>query len=85
MRASNIQMNSTADILTPPTGVVTLRSAIEAANSNIGNNTINSTVPGTYKITLVGTPGEADNAAGEFAIFPNPSSPPNSTLLRCSV
>jgi hypothetical protein len=74
-------VNSTADILAPPAGVVTLRSAIEAANSTAGNNTINLTVPGTYKITLVGTPGEADNAAGEFAIIPNPASPPNSTLL----
>ena len=33
-------------------------------------NTINLTVAGTYKITLPGTPGETDNAAGEFAICP---------------
>ena len=61
-------VNSTADILDPPTGVVTLRSAIEAANATPGGNTINLTVPGTYSIALPGTPGEVDNAAGEFAI-----------------
>jgi Domain of unknown function DUF11 len=61
-------VNSTADILNSPAGVVTLRSAIEAANATPGGNTINLTVPGTYSITLPGTPGEVDNAAGEFAI-----------------
>ncbi len=61
-------VNSTADILNPPAGMVTLRSAIEAANATPGGNTINLTVPGTYSITLRGTPGEVDNAAGEFAI-----------------
>jgi hypothetical protein len=45
-----------------------LRSAISAANANPGGNTINLTVPGTYSITLPGTPGEVDNAAGEFGI-----------------
>src|SRR5579864_7896497 len=63
-------VNSTADILSPPSGVVTLRSAIEAANSTATNSIINLTVSGTYKITLAGTPGEMDNAAGEFAIIP---------------
>ena len=61
-------VNSTADILKPAAGVVTLRSAIEAANDTPGGNTINLTVPGTYSITLPGTPGEVNNAAGEFAI-----------------
>ncbi len=61
-------VNSLADILNPASGVVTLRSAIEAANATPGGNTINLTVPGTYSITLPGTPGEVDNAAGEFAI-----------------
>jgi hypothetical protein len=63
-------VNSLADILTPPSGVVTMRSAIQAANQTPGGNTINLTLPGTYKITLAGTPGETDNAAGEFAILP---------------
>lgn len=63
-------VNSLADILNPGTGVVTLRSAIQAANSTPGGNTINLTVAGTYKITLAGTAGETDNAAGEFAILP---------------
>jgi hypothetical protein len=59
-------VNSTADILNPGPGVVTLRSAIQAANASPGNNTINLTVPGTYAIT---TPGlQTDNTAGEFAI-----------------
>ncbi len=64
-------VNSTADFIgfSPP-GVVTLRSAIQAANTNAdATNTINLTVPGAYRITLAGTPGETDNAAGEFAIF----------------
>ncbi len=67
---STFNVNSTADILNPMTGVVTLRSAIQAANATPGGNTINLTVPGTYQITLPGTPGETDNAAGEFAILP---------------
>src|SRR5438132_3060982 len=73
-------VNSTADILIPPAGVVTLRSAIEAANATPGNNTINLTVAGTYKITLAGT-GEDNNLTGDFDIIPNPLSAPNSTLL----
>ncbi|HEV3438933.1 MAG TPA: choice-of-anchor Q domain-containing protein [Gemmata sp.] len=61
-------VNSTADILDPAAGVVTLRSAIEAANATPGGNTINLTVAGNYMITLPGTPGEVNNASGEFAI-----------------
>jgi hypothetical protein len=49
---------------------ITLRSAIQAANANTGGNTINLTVPGTYAITQLGTPGETDNLKGEFSIFP---------------
>src|SRR6516162_7309801 len=50
----------------------TLRSAVQAANGNsgAGGNTINLTLPGTYKITLIGSPGETDNLNGEFSIFP---------------
>jgi hypothetical protein len=62
-------VNSTADIFNPAPGVVTLRSAIEAANVTPGGNTINLTVPGVYSIALPGTPGEVDNEAGEFAIL----------------
>jgi hypothetical protein len=70
-----IDVNTTADIplnqLQP--GQVTLRDAIQIANQNVANgqlvNTINLTVPGTYQISLAGTPGEIDNQAGEFAIF----------------
>jgi len=64
-------VNSTADILNPPAGVLTLRRAIQLANAAAGNKIINLTVAGTYQITLVGTPGETDNAAGEFAILPS--------------
>jgi hypothetical protein len=78
-------VNSLADILSPPTGVVTLRSAIEAANATPGNNTINLTIPGTYKITIPpaqpdDTPATENNATGDFDIIPNPASPPKSTL-----
>jgi hypothetical protein len=74
-------VNSLADILNPPSGVVTLRSAIQSANTTSGPNTINLTLAGTYQITLVGTPGETDNAAGEFAIF---SSGGNLTIQNTS-
>src|SRR5262249_17684035 len=67
---STFNVNSTADILNPSAGIVTLRSAIQAANHTPGGNTINLTVPGTYKIALPGTAGETDNVAGEFAILP---------------
>jgi hypothetical protein len=68
-------VNSLADILNPGAGIVTLRSAIQAANSNgDATNVINLTRPGTYQITLAGTAGETDNAAGEFAILPHAGS-----------
>ncbi len=58
-------VNSFADLLSPPAGTVTLRSAIQAANTTPGPNTINLPFAGTYKITTLGA--AADNAAGEFA------------------
>src|SRR5262245_31176248 len=62
-------VNSTADILHPPPGIVTLRSAIEAANANPGFDFIQLTVGGTYKITIPGS-GEDNNARGDFDILP---------------
>jgi hypothetical protein len=62
-------VNSLADVLNPGPGTVTLRSAIQAADTNgQASNTIYLTLPGTYRITLPGTAQETDNAAGEFAI-----------------
>ncbi len=49
---ATFNVNSTADVLNPATGTVTLRSAIQAANNTAGDNTINLTVAGTYQITL---------------------------------
>jgi hypothetical protein len=63
------------------TTMVTLRSAIEAANATPGGNTIDLSVAGTYSITLAGTPGEVDNLAGEFAIS---SAGGNMTILNTS-
>ena len=73
-------VNSLADMLTPTGGAVTLRSALQAANTTPGNNTINLTVPGVYKITTVGTGNETDNAAGELAYKGNG----NLTILNTS-
>jgi hypothetical protein len=64
-------VNSLADILNPPRGVVTLRSALAAANRTAGSNIINLAVPGTYQVSLAG---------GSFDIMPNPASPAGSTL-----
>jgi predicted outer membrane repeat protein len=72
-------VNSLADVLSPPDTVVTLRSAIEMANATPGSNTINLTVAGTYKITLPGA-GEDNNATGDFDVIPNADSPAGSTL-----
>ncbi len=62
-------VNSFADILSPPAGTVTLRSAIQAANASPGADTINLPHAGTYKISLL-NPSEFthDNSAGEFDI-----------------
>jgi hypothetical protein len=71
-------VNSTAELLNPPAGTVTLRSAIEMANATPGSNTINLTVPGTYSIALPTSP-TPDPAKGAF-IKPNPSGLSGSTL-----
>ena len=42
-------VNSYDDILNPPAGTVTLRSAIQAANNSPGADTINIAVAGTYR------------------------------------
>jgi CSLREA domain-containing protein len=69
---NTFNVNSTADILSPANGTVTLRSAIQAANlSSAGNgNIINLTVPGTYKLT-----------AGALAILPSAG---NLTIMNAS-
>jgi hypothetical protein len=64
---ATFNVNSLADIFNPGAGIVTLRSAIQAANTTSGPNTINLTLPGTYKLTLLGTTQEHDNVAGELA------------------
>jgi hypothetical protein len=67
--ANTFNVNSTADIVHPPAGVVTLRSAIQSANAISGGNTINLTVAGVYKITLPGA-NTGTNASGAFVILP---------------
>ena len=62
-------VNSLADTLTPPAGVVTLRSAIQAANATPGGNTIDLTVAGDYRITLPGA-NTGTNNSGAFTILP---------------
>lgn len=59
-------VNSLADVLAPPAGTVTLRSALQAANTTPGPNTINLTVAGIYRLTTLGV--ATDNSAGELAI-----------------
>jgi hypothetical protein len=61
-------VNSLADLLNPGPGTVTLRSAIQQANQSPGGNTINLTVPGTYRLTLPGA-NTGTNASGAFAIL----------------
>ena len=73
-------VNSTLDILNPPTGTVTLRSAIQASNNTPGNNTINLTVGGTYKITIPGA-NTGTNKSGAFAILPHSG---NLTIVNTS-
>src|SRR5262249_24006201 len=74
-----INVNSTADMLHPGQGIITLRSAIQMANQTPGSDTINLTVGGTYKITLPQT-GAHDNAGGAFTIIPNPGAPKNTVI-----
>jgi fibronectin-binding autotransporter adhesin len=69
------KVNSTADILFPPVGIVTLRSAINEANHTPGGNIIELTVPGDYKITIPpkspdDTPATENDATGDFDILP---------------
>jgi hypothetical protein len=70
-------IGTTGDTVNKATGainnthhLVTLRSAIEAANATAGGNTIKLVLPGSYRLTLAGTAGESDNLAGELAILP---------------
>jgi hypothetical protein len=85
---ATFNVNSVADILAPPAGTVTLRSAIQQANATTdpNGNTINLTVPGVYQITLPPTPmvNEVDNAAGEFAIAGTANNNTNLTIVNTS-
>jgi hypothetical protein len=85
-------VNSTADILNPPAGVVTLRSAIAAANANVSANpaVINLTIPGTYNLTLTNATQENAAATGDLditttlhtvTIAGGGSSGPNATII----
>jgi uncharacterized repeat protein (TIGR01451 family) len=60
-------VTSLADSNAPGSGA--LRAAITASNATAGPNEIDLLTPGTYKLTLVGTPNEADNSAGELSIL----------------
>jgi hypothetical protein len=64
-------VNSLADILSPQNGVVTLRSAIQAANATPDptGNTINLTVAGTYRLTIPGA-NSGNNTTGGLTILP---------------
>jgi hypothetical protein len=66
---STFNVTSLADVRNPAPGTATLRSAIQAANATPGGNTINLTIPGTYRITLPGA-NTATNNSGAFAILP---------------
>jgi hypothetical protein len=63
-----------------------LRSALSFVNSATdgSNNVINLTVAGAYKITLAGTAGETDNAAGEFSILPSGTNGSSLTIQNTS-
>src|SRR5262245_31045167 len=65
-----INVNSTADILNPPAGVVTLRSAIAAANADVSADPaiINLTIPGTYNLTLTNSTQENAASTGDLDI-----------------
>src|SRR5262249_30614583 len=65
-----LNVNSTADILNPPAGTVTLRSAIVAANADLSATPaiINLTVPGTYNLTLTNATQENAAASGDLDI-----------------
>lgn len=61
------------------TMLVSLRSAIEAANNTPGNNVIRLNLPGVYKIQQAGA-GEDLNLTGDFDILPNFPTSGNTTL-----
>jgi hypothetical protein len=63
-------VNLTTGVLPNTGGLVTLRSAISAANATPGGNTINLTLPGVYQITLAGA-NEDNNQTGDFDILPS--------------
>lgn len=67
---STFTVNSLQDVLNPPAGTVTLRSAIQQANNTPGGNVIDLALAGTYKITLPGA-GTGTNNSGAFAILPS--------------
>jgi hypothetical protein len=65
------------------TNLVSLRSAIQAANATPGVNTINLTLPGVYQTALpnaAGSLAEDNNLTGDFDILPPPNSPGGSSL-----
>jgi hypothetical protein len=62
-------INSTADVLPQPAGVVTLRSGIQAANATPGNNTILLLEAGTYQLTQSGR-NSLTNDGGALTILP---------------
>jgi hypothetical protein len=87
-----INVNSTSDILSPPAGVVTLRSAIVAANADPGANpVIINLQPGTtYNLTLANATQENAAASGDLdittslhtvTIVGGGSSGPNATII----
>ncbi|HEY2932073.1 MAG TPA: choice-of-anchor Q domain-containing protein, partial [Acidobacteriota bacterium] len=89
---TTLNVNSTADILSPPAGVVTLRSAIAAANADVSANpvVINLTIPGTYNLTLTNATQENAAATGDLditttlhtvTIAGGGSSGPNATII----
>jgi len=77
---TTFNVNSTADTHTPPAGTLTLRAAIDMANSTKGNKVIQLLVPGDYQITLPGA-NTGTNASGAFAILPSGG---NVTILNAS-
>ena len=88
-------VNSTADILSPGAGTVTLRSAIVAANADVSGNpsVINLTVAGTYTLTLANASEETAAMSGDLDITTTNhsvtiaglgSSGPNATIIDAS-
>src|SRR5215813_2800441 len=67
---STINVNSAADILSPPAGVVTLRSAIAAANADLSATpvVINLQPGTTYSLTLANATQENAAATGDLDI-----------------